>query len=420
MRIVVNTTTFPSSPSDPVPRFVLEQIQAMSILNPKLKFDVLIPHNSYNEQVSSVIQAPTHREFRYHYVWPRKFEKLTGRGILPALNENWLRFFLIPFHLWGQYRALCKMCDQAKPDLVYAHWFMSPAIVSYFVCRNRKIPLVFTTHASDVSVLAKIPGAKCLIQKVLNYSIGFTAVSNRTANKLKAFFNDYEWDSQFARKLSILPMGTDLNMPDVSEDRRLRILKSAGLQANQSFILCMGRLSDKKGFKYLIRAFAKLNYCELGVEKLVVAGDGQILEELQAEVQSLSIQDRVIFTGYVSGDLKDVLLSSADLFVLPSIVDETGDSEGLPVVLMEALARSRRVVATNVSGAEEVLNENSGVLVEQKSADAIAEAMQAMLIQSKMERKLMESEARKLSFQFGWPAIAAQYVEILINAADHA
>ena len=153
MKILINTTTFPNSTDSPVPAFVLDQIKAMHALDNSLEIDVLLPHHSYENPLADTRIRSSHREIRYHYFWPRRFEKLTGRGILPALKENPFRMILIPFHLFFQYRALKALCRENRPDVVYAHWFMSPALISYFACKPFKIPLIFTTHASDVSVL---------------------------------------------------------------------------------------------------------------------------------------------------------------------------------------------------------------------------------------------------------------------------
>ena len=416
MNILINTTTFPNSADSPVPAFVLEQIKSMYALNENLNINVLIPHHAYEKPLPNTRQHSTHQEIRYHYFWPRNFQKLTGRGILPALKENPLRAALIPFHLFFQYRALRTFCRQNRPDVVYAHWFMSPAIISYFVCKPLNIPLVFTTHASDVSVLKKIPFSKNLIAKVLNYCSAYTAVSQRTKAKLTGFFSKEEWSQHFESKLSVIPMGTHLNHkgPDncFSELRQ-----TIGLAASQNYILAMGRLAEKKGFKDLITAYGKLTKKEQSKYHLVIAGEGQLKQELKSQAQSLTHNGKIIFPGYVSGDLKMALLSNCDVFVMPSIIDSKGDSEGLPVTLMEALSEKRIVIATNVSGAEEVLTSQSGYLIEQKSPRQISHALTHIFRLPPDTKGELQSKAGELASKFDWPIIAEKHLDLLTQAS---
>jgi len=416
MRILINTTTFPTSETDPVPAFVLDQVREFYVVDSSLEIDVLTPHNAYSEPVANIRQSESHQEIRYHYFWPTQFEKLAGRGILPALKENLLRLALIPFFVYFQFRALRHLCKVNKPDLIYAHWFMTPAIISYFVCRRLNIPLVFTTHASDMSVLRKVPFAKKLVARVLDYASHYTAVSNRTANKMKAYFSEQEWQRHYEKKLSIIPMGTHLSTEKLNKTQQTQLLREAGLDASKNYILCMGRLSEKKGFNYLIAAYALLSESLRQEYQLVIAGDGQLMQSLKSQVSNTVKDGEVIFTGYVSGNIKNTLLTNASLFVLPSIIDNSGDSEGLPVAMMEALASSKTVVATNVSGAEEVLTADTGILVEQKSPKELAEALSTMLSLPAKRKTQMEKQARTLAENFEWRGIAAQHLEILKGA----
>ena len=413
MKIVINTTTFPSSKHDPVPAFVLDQVREMHAIDKCIDIDVLIPHNAYSDPVCDFRKYDSHAEIRYHYFFPYSTEKLAGRGILPALKENPLRLGLIPFFLYFQFRALDQHCRRNKPDLVYAHWFMTPAIISYFVCKRLGIPLVFTTHASDISVLKNIPFARNLIAKVLNYASHYTAVSNRTANKMKAYFSTQEWDNHYEKKLSIIPMGTELATQKLPKAKHEELLTSSGIDTSKEYILCMGRLSEKKGFKYLIEAYSLLSAKQKEKYQLVIAGDGQLLDDLKARASGYK---SIVFPGYVSGDLKSVLLSNAAVFILPSIIDDSGDSEGLPVVMMEALAKGRIVIATDVSGAEEVLTKDTGILVKQKSPNELMEALNTLLSLHKRQKLEMQKHAKELAKNFQWSKIANQHLKILKRA----
>lgn len=410
MRIIVSTSSFPAHPEDHVPTFVLDQVIALAKYSDTLSIHVLIPHNSYNPPMPDFVEKETHIEVRFHYFYPHSAEKLSGRGILPALRENPLRYFLVPFFLAAQRRALSRLCRTISPDVVYAHWFMPQAFVASGVCRRLGIPLVFTTHASDVSILARVPFAKRLIARVLRQSHSFTAVSRRTAEKLTRFFGQAEWNTQFAAKLSIIPMGIDLDRVP-SRDKEVS-------KGTAKMILTLGRLSEKKGIKYLIDAYSLLPIEMRESYQLVIAGDGQLMNDLKTQAINSPARDSIFFAGYVSGDAKYALLEDADIFVLPSIIDDIGDSEGLPVALMEALSFGKLIVATNVSGAEEVLTDTCGRLVTQKSSNELSDALRDVIELGSEDREREKQEARELALQFGWPNIAKQHFDVIAAAAS--
>lgn len=418
MKLIVTSSTFPAHERDHAPSFVLDQVRALYELDETLEIHVLIPHNSYlDETIDNVVKKSTHTEIRYHYALPHSLEKLTGRGILPALKENPLRYVLIPGLLLAQYFALKRLIRQVKPDAVYAHWFMPQGIIAYFACKPSGIPLLFTTHASDVSVLKKVPGAKKLIAKVLAYTPEFTAVSKRTATKLTSFFTDAEWRDRFAQKLSIIPMGVDLQHSTLPPKTASALLSEAGVKNDRKMILAIGRLSHKKGFKYLIEGYAKLDKSVKDSYQLVIGGDGQLMDELRQAARTNGVEGDVVFPGYVSGDLKHALLESADIFVLPSIIDDQGDSEGLPVALMEALSYGKMVIATTVSGAEEVLTQNAGTLIEQKSPEAIAKAITKLTALPASKVTDLRTNAKQLAEQFDWHEVARKHMELIKRIA---
>ena len=151
-------------------------------------------------------------------------------------------------------------------------------------------------------------------------------------------------------------------------------VRAQDLVANDSLTLvCVGRLCEQKGQLLLVQAAAKL--IGQGVPfKLVLAGDGEMREEIEASIAHLGIGDHVRITGWISSDqVRDELLAARAL-VLPSF------AEGLPVVVMEAMALGRPVVSTFIAGIPELVrNASEGWLVPAGDVDALVEAMRACL-----------------------------------------
>src|SRR5690606_13690168 len=170
-----------------------------------------------------------------------------------------------------------------------------------------------------------------------------------------------------------------------------------------------GRLAEKKGVKYLLEALSRLDESNV---KLVIAGDGPLRQDLERRVKDLSLTDKVVFTGYLSGEEKSDYLALADIMVLPSIITDDGDAEGLPVVFMEALAAGKVAIATNESGADNIITDGvSGYLLPHKDTALLLEKIQTALALPADERARMQAPARQDSHQFDWKVVARVSIE---------
>jgi glycosyltransferase involved in cell wall biosynthesis len=147
-----------------------------------------------------------------------------------------------------------------------------------------------------------------------------------------------------------------------------------GLEAIPSArFACVGRIDRHKGHFVLLEVMAALKR-EGRLIDLVCVGDGDMRLELERAARSLSIEDRVKVTGWVSNERVRHELSSSRALVLPSF------AEGIPVVVMEALACGRPVIATLVGGMPELVEHGvNGWLVPAGSADALADAIRSCL-----------------------------------------
>lgn len=398
--ILVVASTFPSTDTDPVPAFVRDQIIAMKRVEPDLKFTVLAPHDqrSHTTHFSS---HDAYDEYRFHYFLP-PYEKLAGRGIMPALKENLLNYLLIPFLFIGEFFAVLRLIRRTKPDVIYAHWFTPQVVTTRMVTALTRTPFVFTTHASDVAVWHKIPliGTP-IVRSGTRRAQAFTAVSRRSMDKLRAFFPDKEWGRMIGNH-QIIPMGVD--MPKVKQPK-----------GDANTILFVGRLAEKKGVQYLLPAFKTL-HTKHPKARLVIAGDGPMKSTLEKQTATLGLNEFVEFPGYVSGDTKRETIENADIYVVPSIITASGDAEGLPVSLMEGLAYGKICVATNESGADDILTDSlDGYLVPEKNTDALADALTRAFTLSSAKHDAMSRAARDTAQQFSWDHVAHQHIDFLFG-----
>lgn len=405
-RVLVLASTFPSSAVDEVPAFVRDQVIAMARAHPELEFHVLAPH----DRRSNTRDRTEHAHFtehRFHYFWPRAGERLAGRGIMPSLRANPLLYAVIPFLFLGEYAAAKRLARTLRPRLLYAHWFTPQAIVASWVERALRIPFVFTTHASDVSVWKKLPllGPR-IVRRAARRAQAITAVSTRSKQKLLQFF-DTDEDLPEVR---IIPMGTDA----LNENAVVRERRAAATDA-ELVILFIGRLVEKKGYEYLVDAL-ELMGAEFGNWRLIVAGDGPLRGEWEQLTRRSEIADHIEFRGYVSGADKAAVFAEADLLVVPSIVTDDGDAEGLPVALLEGLAAGLICVATNESGGDDIITDReNGFLCVQRDATALAAALRAAANLTETEREQMSAAARRLASRFTWTQIAQEHYEFLFE-----
>lgn len=145
-------------------------------------------------------------------------------------------------------------------------------------------------------------------------------------------------------------------------------------------ILSVARLTEKKGIKYAIRAFHRCVRDLNVAATYTIVGDGEQRDALERLAADLSLRGRVKFVGWKSKEEIIDLLSESHLFLAPSVTAKSGDQEGIPVAIMEAMASGLPVVSTYHSGIPELVEDGaSGLLVAERDVDALAEALASLL-----------------------------------------
>ncbi len=159
-------------------------------------------------------------------------------------------------------------------------------------------------------------------------------------------------------------------------------------------LLTVARLVEKKGVEYGIRAVARIleRYPEIRYE---IAGDGPLKNDLRSLIADLNIEKNVKLLGWKEQDDIVELMTRADVLLAPSVTSRDGDQEGIPVVLMEALAQGVPVVSTLHSGIPELIEDGvSGFLVPERDAGSLADRL-AFLIDNPARMREMGFEGRK-------------------------
>jgi glycosyltransferase involved in cell wall biosynthesis len=198
----------------------------------------------------------------------------------------------------------------------------------------------------------------------------------------------------------------------VSPGARRRIRDELGIAADQFLIGCVGRFVNFKGFKYLIRAAGRLNGRVPGLA-VVIAGDGPLRPQLEAEIRTHGAESIVRLIGWRS-DVHD-LMAAVDLFVMPSL------GEGFGLVLLEAMAQQAPVVATrSMSAPEIVIDGVTGCLVTPADDVDLARAIEHMAGNPGRRRKMGEAGYQRLRRVFSVDAMVQQTERVYLDVAGAA
>ena len=399
-KLLLFASTFPRWENDTeIPRFVFE-------LGLELQkyFEVyaLAPHTPGAAQSETLEGIHV---IRFPYFTEHKQALAYGTGMMASLKSNPWNYLQVPFFLFCQWRALRRTVRKYKIDIVNSHWMIPQGFIASLPPR---LPCkhVLTIHAAGLFALRRLPLGKSMAQRMVRRSDLIYSVSSYNQQILEQLVR-HSVDCQ------ILPMGIDTqyygNHPDPTALRNELRLPAGRI------ILYVGKLSEKKGITYLLQAFHAIaqdqNDCHL-----VIVGTGLLESALKSEAQRLELESRVTFAGQQGKENVRNCFQTADLVVVPSIIDSTGETEGLPVVLLEALASGKPVVATRVAGAPDVIIDgHNGFLAEPKNPGDLAEKMTQAL---NADATTLSQNARDSVQKYDWEMIGKNYRDRILGLFD--
>lgn len=394
--LLVLASTYPRWKDDHEPGFVHELSRRLCGT-----FDVTVvtpsaPGAKRREEMDGV------KVVRYRYA-PAPLETLVYDGGMAAniARARW-KVLLLPGFLVGQYIAARRVMKDSAIDVVHAHWLVPQGLVAWLGRVRHGIPYVVTSHGGDLFGLrGRI--ATSLKRLVARHASAMTVVS--TAMKQEA-----SGIGLASPSIEIVPMGADL---------RGRFVASGETERHGDTLLFVGRLVPKKGLPYLLEALPSI-LASRPEAMLEIVGFGPERAALEAQAEALRIADHVRFLGALPQHALPELYRRATVFVAPFVRDVTGDQEGLPVALMEAIGCGCPVVVGDVAGVRDLLgNDARDVIVDPRDAPVLAAAvldtMEHPLQAAARADALREAAAERVD----WDRVAARYAAI-IDAAIRA
>lgn len=397
--VCVLTSSYPRSPGDYAGVFVADLVREW--VKQGVEVIVLAPGAP---GLDAFEVADGARVYRFSYFWPRRWQRLAyGEGIPSNIKRNPLLCLLFPFFFAAQVRALRRLVRREKIQLVNAHWMLVQGLAAAWI-RKRGVRTVLTFHSEELRALARFPFSRALTDWVVRRMDHIFSVSSAHGRFLQDFLGREV-------PVEVLPMGVDVQRFESSRWPREEAHRRCGLFEEQG-ILFLGRLDDRKGARVLIHALGKIPSSRLQRTVLFIAGDGNERFQLEREVRKLDLTDRVRFLGRVPREEVPWLLAGTDIVCVPSIVEKSGLTEGLPMIILEAMAMSKVVVASSVGGIPDVIHDGvNGFLVEPGNPQDLAQKL--CLALSLGERAETVARAgRSTAEKFSVDSVAGRYAAV--------
>lgn len=320
------------------------------------------------------------------------------RGTVSALRFGIVRRSRATWRHLGEALALVDDLDRLSLTHVHAHFAHGPAAVAYLAHLVSGVGFSFTAHAKDLYTTPRT--------YVAARSDAASFVATCTQANVDYLVGEIGVDPA---KVVLTRHGTDL-------ERFATIVR----RPSGRRILAVGRLVPKKGFDLLVRACAALDRSGVDFE-CVIVGDGPERERLEALVAELGLAHRITLAPARPQSELVQQYAVADVFVLPCRITDDGDRDGVPNVVMEAMATGIPVVATAVSGLPEVVLDGvTGTLVPPEDPAALARALAAAIDDARTAADMGSAGRRRAIEEFSWERCIPSLIGALASSAGEA
>lgn len=406
MKICMVTSSYPKYPGDVTAPFI--EAIARYVAAEGHEVHVLAPWHP--ELRHAPVEDGVHLHFYKYAPWPNLNIWGYAESLEADIRVRNAIYPLTPLVTLLSFFALMRLTRQIRFDVLQVHWVIPNGPVGALVARLRRLPLVISLHGSDIFVAEHHRLLGLVARACFGAADEVTACSEDLRERACRL-------GAPRRRSRLVPYGVDPCAFAPVEGAPSALRGRLGLAPNTPIVLAIGRLVYKKGFGYLVSA-APAILARHPDARILISGTGDLAHELQRQITGLGLTDRVLMTGKVAHDEVPTFLAGCDVFALPSVVDQSGNVDGLPNALLEAMASGCSVVAANVAGVPlAVQNGSNGLLVPQKDAQALAQAVSRLLDDPELRARLGKAARRKIETQLNWPHIAGIFTAVYRAAA---
>ena len=283
-----------------------------------------------------------------------------------------------------------KIIQKENIKHIHAHWGSTTATMAYVISKLTGIPWSFTLHRWDIA-------ENNMLREKVRTAKFVRCISEHGKNELLSIIG-----KEYEKKIKVIHMGVE-----VPEE----ILQ---LQKNRDFftITTPANLLEVKGHKYLIEA------CEILVNKgfrnfqCIFYGEGPLRKELESIIREKGLAQYIKLPGAIPHEelLGMYKNREVDIVILPSINTSSGEHEGIPVALMEAMAYGIPVVSTNTGGIPELIGDGNGIMIEEKNSLALADAIEKLIKDEAFREEIVKKGRLKVVRDFNLEYIAKHLI----------
>ncbi len=352
-----------------------------------LKNNVFVLTSGY-KKISKKQTFKKIRIIRFNYA-PSNLQKMShDLTINDFLKRYPLYFFLLPLFFICGAMKLIETINKYEIDIVNIHWPFPLSLMTIPIRHLKRVRIVNIWYGAEMKIIGRGKDKmKGIFKNIAEAADKNIAISNHTSNILKRVIGEID--------NVIIPYG-------VTIPKKQDYIK-------KKYILFVGRLVERKGIEYLIRAMkiVKNEYV------LKIVGAGPIISKLKRIAQAEQLSSRVEFLGKVSDEKLIDLYKYASVFVLPAIFDSKGDTEGLGMVLVEAMCYNTPVIATGIGGITDIIiDKETGLFIEEKNCYDIAEKINLVLLDNKIRERLTNNAYNYIVNRFSIKSVNEKFQDV--------
>jgi glycosyltransferase involved in cell wall biosynthesis len=410
MHVLMITSSYPKYPGD-VTAPVIEKI-VFELARRGHPVDLVLPRHpdlvltGRGELELPIRFFPFYAGSRKNYAWGYASSMHADRALRPRALA------IAPVAFLAGLSTMRRLVTSERYDVIHAHWVLPNGAIAALAARSGRPPLVVSLHGSDIFVAERNAALAAFARWTFRRTSWVAACATDLGERAVRLGAD-------RARVAALLHGVDVGECSAAEAGPWR--KRAGAQEEDFLVVALGRLVAKKGFSHLLRAAASLGARGVPV-RVAIGGTGDLSTRLESEAVELGCGDRVRFLGDVPHDQVGGLFLAADAVAVPSVRDENGNVDGLPNVLLEAMAAGRAVVASRIAGIPDVVEDGrNGLLVPAGDDEALAGALHRLFADAELRASLgaaASGRARGLSWRSYGDQLLAAYERVAVGAAS--
>jgi glycosyltransferase involved in cell wall biosynthesis len=397
VKVLFLVTAYPRAEDDLITPWLVQTIHRLRERG--IEVEVLAP--SYRGSATGTLDGVRVHRFRYA---PAAMESLTHDQTAPdRIRERPLFLGLVPGYVAAGSVAAARLARSGQFEVLHAFWPLPHGIMGLAAKRVSGVPLVCTFFGVELTWMrSEMPLLSTVLRTIVRGSDAVTAISSYTAATLR--------DAAPAAEPVVIPFGAAVSPS-------LHSAAAPDRPAHAPFeLLFVGRLVERKGVAVLLEAVALLG-AESDV-RLQVVGEGPLRDRLERRAARLGIAGRVVFHGAVSEEELQQRFSRCDVFLLPAVVDRKGDTEGLGVVLLEAMQHGKPVIASRTGGIIDiVMDGDTGLLVPPGDPGAVAAAVRRLMQDPAFAAGLAARGREHMEQHFSWSSVVDRLAHLYRSVA---